>query len=73
MEGTDGVFQEFLKNLEDLAKQWLLDFYKDILLNGDILNDFLKIQNIRFHHTSKAGRKPVQLQIHRLTEHALLL
>lgn len=38
--GPDGVFPEFLKNLGNLAKQWLLDFFNDLLRTGEIPNVF---------------------------------
>lgn len=59
--GTDGVFQELFENLGDLVKQWLLDFYNEVLLNGDIPNYFKKIRNPRSPQIRKTNRKPIQL------------
>lgn len=56
--GFDGVFPEFFKNLGSFSTKWLLTFFNDIFVSGNIPNDFRKTKVIAVLKPGKPEDNP---------------
>jgi len=56
--GMDGVFMEFIKNLQHKARNWLLKFFNEILNTGLLPREFKRAKIIAIIKPGKQGLHP---------------